>query len=661
MSGDLDTIVAALDGKKEGSSFRALCPIHNGRSLIVTPKNGTVLFNCKNGCEQGDVLAALRDRGLWSPKRDEQAPATPPAVGETLDDEYEYRALDGTLMAVKGRFRTFGGKTFKWRRPEGQEWMGLRGLKEVDLPLFGAHLLGDHDGPVFMCEGEKAVKACQAVGLTAVCAAGGAGQRNFGTALAALKGRDVVLWPDNDDAGRELMRHLARELDGIAESVRFVSPDVPPKGDGFNYFGSGGTVDALLETLAHVRSEPWVETMPDGYLVSLLDSGGLVRFEFSDIDSRGRSLDAEVFVWQEIPGVTRERFSARLNVSSLSGREAFRRQLDEMFGKGDWTAKLNRACNLMRQAHRERDDSIVLMEALDVEMQYLLRPFILTEGASIIFGQGGSGKTFLALAFAACVSLGIPFLGNPVQQTAVLYVDYESSPSVLKRRMHRLLEAMGMAESLPAVFYWPARGVPLAELVLALQRKIRKENIGFVIIDSAVLAAGADPERSETAARYFGALARLGVPSLSVAHVTKRDDDQYPFGSIFYHNSARLTWNVKLEHSDGNVAHLGLFNRKVSDDQPEKPIGLKVTFDGKDGPIAIQREELSQEWDAERSQADRIRRELRAGQRSVKELAEVLGLTEAAVRKTLNQRMEDVQKLAKAADESYYWGLTAHG
>ena len=73
----------------------------------------------------------------------------------------------------------------------------------------------------------------------------------------------------------------------------------------------------------------------------------------------------------------------------------------------------------------------------------------------------------------------------------------------------------------------------------------------------------------------------------------------------------------------------------------------------------IEKEGLDVEWDKELSNAERIRAELRPGKCSVKELASALDLSEAAVRMTLNQRMDDTRNLnSKAVDGSDYWGLT---
>ena len=426
---------------------------------------------------------------------------------------------------------------------------------------------------------------------------GGAGATDFGNSLDVLAGLDVILWPDNDDAGRGLMRRVAEKLGDSAASIAYVSVDVPVKGDAFDYFGQGGTVEALLASIIKPRTEPWTEEIPDGYIAYIPDAGGRVCFQFDSIERSGRDLDAEVTVWQEMPGVTRESFGARLNIVSLSGRNMFRQQLNAVFGKeGSWTAKLNRACQLVRQAHADLDDSVVLLEAPAIAEAYLILGFLLGDGPSILFGQGGSAKTYLALLMAICLSLGVPFLGRPTKQVAVLYVDYESSAYRLRQRVERILAGIGMTDSLPALFYWPAKGIPLAELRPAIERKIARENIGAIFVDSAVLAAGADPERSETAARYFNTLGRIGLPSMSVAHVTKQDDDKYPFGSIFYHNSSRITWNVKLVHCDDgdNFVDVGLHNRKVNDDRLEPSFGQRITFEPDGGAVRFKSLDLAQ-------------------------------------------------------------------
>ena len=55
-----------------------------------------------------------------------------------------------------------------------------------------------------------------------------------------------------------------------------------------------------------------------------------------------------------------------------------------------------------------------------------------------------------------------------------------------------------------------------------------------------------------------------------------------PYGSVFWHNSARMTWNVKVSatSTDGQTVALGAFNRKNNLGPSSAPVGIAVTFDG---------------------------------------------------------------------------------
>ena len=258
MSADLNRIIDALDGRREGSSWRCRCPIHNGHSLIVTDKDDTLLVKCHGGCEQRDVLAALKKRRLW-PQVDGGRSSTAGRSPGTAEAEYLYKDIDGAVVAVKGRFRKPDGSTkaFAWKRFGADRWDGLKGLKERDLPLYNAAKLATTDGLVLIVEGEKAADACLDAGLLAVCPPGGAAAQEFGDQLRQLAGRDVVLWPDSDDEGRALMQRIGLRLQDTAVSVRTIQPDVPPKGDAYDYFGGGETRDALLALLDRTpRHEP---------------------------------------------------------------------------------------------------------------------------------------------------------------------------------------------------------------------------------------------------------------------------------------------------------------------------------------------------------------------------------------------------------------------
>ena len=641
----MEQIADALAGTREGKSWRCECPVHIGQHhLTLTPtNNGAPLVYCHQGASQTEVIAALRERGLWEPVVSQNG------SGEVVA-EYRYFDVAGSEVAVKQRFRRADGtKSFAWRMPDGT--YGLT-VKMHDLPLYGLARLKDK-GPVFVTEGEKAADAVCEAGLVGVSICGGASQSDFGQAFEALLGRTVILWPDNDDPGRALMQRIKRIVD-----ARIVAPEVPPKGDAFDYFKLGGTKEALLELIKAIPTDPWVERTATGYTVNVPESGGLVRFEFDNLEPDA----AELSVKPELPGCPRDVVRAEIKLMSLSSRGSFVTEMNRMYEKvAPWPALLNRAVGLLRAQQDDADPSVNLTEiATDTRVRYMVRPFLLEDAPTILFGQGGAGKTYITLAMALAVGLGDTFIGESVIQGKVLFLDYESTDGRTKARLMRLLRGIGDAEwNDPPFIYWPAEGRPLKDLVTPLRRKIANEDVKLLIVDAVGDACGGNPKDEDVALGYFRSLARLGLPSISLAHVTKDDADQYPFGSIFWHHRARITWNVKMVREDGDVRHVGLFNRKANEDREYPPLGIKLEFEGgRDDThtVTVSKEEVVEEFATELPLAMRLRQYLRPGERSVKQLATAVGKSEDTVSRTL-RRMPDAVQRDWATDRSRLWGL----
>ena len=80
--------------------------------------------------------------------------------------------------------------------------------------------------------------------MPATCCAGGA-KKWRAEHSEYLRGADIVLVPDNDDAGWEHINQVGAALNGIAARIRVLAlPDLPPKGD----------VDRLARGWRHTRA-----------------------------------------------------------------------------------------------------------------------------------------------------------------------------------------------------------------------------------------------------------------------------------------------------------------------------------------------------------------------------------------------------------------------
>jgi hypothetical protein len=235
-------LAAALGGaRREGKDWRCKCPAHDDHdpSLSITERDGRTLFVCRAGCDQAAVIAALRQRDLWSVERPDPSPA------ETM---YDYRDADGVLRyQVVRRPQNGSSKKFLQRRPDGKGgWLwNMQGVEP--LPYRLPELLAQPEATVWITEGEK---DADSLGLIATTSHGGAGK--WRQELSHwFEGRDCVILPDADEPGRKHAADVARKLVGIAARIRVLElPGLPPRGDVSDWLVAGGTRERLIELAA---------------------------------------------------------------------------------------------------------------------------------------------------------------------------------------------------------------------------------------------------------------------------------------------------------------------------------------------------------------------------------------------------------------------------
>lgn len=271
-------------------------------------------------------------------------------------------------------------------------------------------------------------------------------------------------------------------------------------------------------------------------------------------------------------------FRTRLNLLSLSTRGTLAKQLTERYpNRNNWLAMLDQAVQWVLSAHRVGEPAVVLTEAPDPpHVGSVLPPLIAEDGPTIFFGDGGASKSYLALAVAASLHGAgdvIPGM-SPTRTLKVAYLDWEWSAHVHKRRLLRLLP-----DAPPPILYVPMR-LSLKEERDRLRRVLREHGSEFLVIDSAGLAAGGAPEEAEVAIAFFATLRELGLPNLIIAHVNRGDSNKgsadRPFGSAYWHNSARSTWYIKAQENPlPGQLHVALFHRKDNEEGRHSPIGLR--------------------------------------------------------------------------------------
>jgi DNA primase len=146
---------------------------------------------------------------------------------------------------------------------------------------------------VYIVEGEACVEALRKIGANATSNPGGAGKW-LPEMSEWLRGADVVLLPDNDDAGWKHVNKVGGSLVGIAARTRvLVLPNLSPKDDVCDWLAAGGTreqLDALTEKAPDWQPPPpepsdeTEKTKADASDQELIDE--LARLNARDYDRR---------------------------------------------------------------------------------------------------------------------------------------------------------------------------------------------------------------------------------------------------------------------------------------------------------------------------------------------------------------------------------------
>jgi Protein of unknown function (DUF3987) len=272
----IDRVLSKLaDAKENGErQWQARCPAHDDKnpSLSITVgDNDGALLHCFAGCSTDAICRAI---GMTTAElfnnpsppghvnyRSKSKPIDAPTRTRIVTS-YNYCDEVGAVLFQAVRYEP---KSFRQRRPDGKggwTW-SVKGVRTVPYRL--PELLADTARPVVIAEGEKDSDNLARIGVMATTNAGGAGKWSAEHS-AFLRGRQVLVLPDNDEAGRNHAQQVAQSLHGIAESVRIVElPGLPAKCDASDWIAAGGTKEELkrLAEAAPVwtpaAAQPWPE------------------------------------------------------------------------------------------------------------------------------------------------------------------------------------------------------------------------------------------------------------------------------------------------------------------------------------------------------------------------------------------------------------------
>lgn len=365
-----------------------------------------------------------------------------------------------------------------------------------------------------------------------------------------------------------------------------------------------------------------------------LPSAG-ITFEVDRLRRERNELVGELSVKCNLPGartVEGTLSAVDFNFSSARSRSERAKLLsDRSRAQLDWDGLVEEFCQRVLQADRNGQPAVDLrtlpkpQAGDDIEIEGLYFP---RRHPTLLFGDGGSGKSYVGLWIAGCLAKRGIRIG---------LFDWELAGEDHRERLEMLF-----GSQMPRIFYARCER-PLVYEADRLRRIVQDNAIDYAVFDSVAFACDGPPETAEIAGRYFRALRQIGIGSLNIAHVTKTSNDakapktdQKPFGSIFWHNGARATWFVQKadDSMDADVLKLGFFNRKTNLTRMRQPVGLDISF--AENRVLFNRGSVTENPDlaSHMSIRQRMAHLLKRGAMSPAAIAEEIEASEETVKRT---------------------------
>ncbi len=148
---------------------------------------------------------------------------------------------------------------------------------------------------------------------------------------------------------------------------------------------------------------------------------------------------------------------------------------------------------------------------------------------NIIYGDGGSGKTYAMLDLAVCVAMGKPWLGLAVAAGAVHYIDEEAGPAGFKPRLRDCLQGHGAPSDMRNITFTSRAWVNICNAadMQELEGLICETDTQLVFIDTWIAAADGienenDAPRVQTVFRRLRSMAAsTGAAIVILDHANK--------------------------------------------------------------------------------------------------------------------------------------------
>lgn len=278
---------------RDSDKYSTKCPVcaeyrkkSNTKSLMVyRDPDGYMRYQCQHpGCEWNERQFVKDPNPMTTVKRSEDiAVGTDIQQVDALDGHPVWWYCDDDGLPLFGCLRKDfdGRKLYLPVRINADKSLTYHNTTWPDNKvLFNMQYLKDHS-TVIVVEGEKAAKVGQAIFSKAAVVSWRGGAMNLGSgAWELLKGKEVILWPDNDEPGKAAMSKIGDLLPNVSYKIAKVD-HLPPKSD----LADNLTKEQITEAITQAQ---------------VVDKLGLGRMDFEELKAQNEFLNKRLTTGVEV-------------------------------------------------------------------------------------------------------------------------------------------------------------------------------------------------------------------------------------------------------------------------------------------------------------------------------------------------------------------------
>lgn len=330
-------------------------------------------------------------------------------------------------------------------------------------------------------------------------------------------------------------------------------------------------------------AEPLIRARRDAFGDHIFEIGNIRLVRIADVQ---RTKSDELSCHIEVQSGDAHIYQSRLNLLSSSQQESLCRTLKRRDGWSGWEAVMH-LCMLHVVKSESALSDFVLIDNVEHETSivYAVEPILMDRTLTVLAGDGGSGKSYFSLALAMTIISGNELVSGlkPGRMGPVLYLDWEDSASEISYRYHALKRGLGLETG--SGLYYQRMTAPIHLVKHDLARIVRRYEPELIIVDSLSMAAGAEPERADSAIRVFDTVRALNCTSLVISHIAKSEQNSKrpaPYGSIQVVNQARSVWiqkRIESDETDESEIVFSITNTKNNREPKNRFFGFRLRFD----------------------------------------------------------------------------------